>query len=161
MTHDELLRLVVYCADTGTFRRCCTTSSNAVSGALMGDENGDGYLRAMVAGRRWLLHRLAFFYVTGKEPELQIDHANGVRSDNRWCNLRAARQAENSQNLAVRKNNAVGLAGVSAKAGKWRAQIRANGRRFHLGTFETPEEASKAYRAAKAQMHKFAPEVRQ
>jgi hypothetical protein len=71
----------------------------------------DGYRR--IGAEEWGLKkasRLAFLYMTGNWPENQIDHINGVRSDDRWSNLRNATHGENLRNgnkrlMNVHKNN--------------------------------------------------------
>jgi hypothetical protein len=43
------------------------------------------------------------------------------------------------------KNNKSRYRGVNAKGKRWRAQARINGKKTHLGTFSTPEQAHSAY----------------
>lgn len=53
---------------------------------------------------------------------------------------------------AERSDNAAGLSGVTLSGARWRATIRVGGRAGRdrsLGTFDTPEEAHAAYRAAR------------
>jgi len=76
------------------------------------------------------------------------DHINGNPMDNRRCNLRIATHAENMRNSKKRKHSKNQYKGVSQNCKSkttWRAQIRVNGKRIHLGTFSSPEEAYKAY----------------
>ena len=47
----------------------------------------------------------------------------------------------------------------SKRQGKWWARIKANGKRRHLGSFTTAEEAQASYLAAKARMHPFSLEA--
>ena len=59
-------------------------------------------------GREYRLHRLVWLWVHGAHvPDgMTLDHINGVKTDNRICNLRLATPAQNSayyQN-AVRKD---------------------------------------------------------
>lgn len=59
------------------------------------------------------IHRFAMwtcgFNIEGK----QIDHLNGVRHDNRLCNLRVVESFLNRRNSAKQRNNTSGIAGVS------------------------------------------------
>jgi len=49
-----------------------------------------------------------------------------------------------------RRDNTSGFRGVSRKGSRWQAAIRPRGheKQIHLGTFDTPEEASRAYQQA-------------
>jgi hypothetical protein len=95
----------------------------------------------MIGGRDYLAHRLAYLYMTGKWPN-QIDHSNYDKSDNRWENLR---ECSREQNFA---NSYRHLKGVSWHHGKWRAEIKVNGRRHYLGRFDDPQEGALAYATA-------------
>lgn len=100
-------------------------------------------------------HILIWAYQTGEWPSGQIDHINQDPSDNRWCNLRLASKSENMRNVSMIKSNTSGYKGVSwSKAtGKWRASIKADGQQYHLGVFDTAEEASMAYTEAALKLH--------
>jgi hypothetical protein len=71
-------------------------------------------------------------------------------SEYRW--YRAA-HAENMRNRKTAKHNKVGLKGVQAHNGKFRARIWFDKKPFRLGTFPTPEEAHAAYVAAATRLH--------
>lgn len=81
-----------------------------------------------------------------KDDDL-VDHINGDTLDNRRSNLRLATVAQNNLNCTRRKDNTSGYKGVKKdkRSLKWSARIWANGKRLHLGTFNTPEEAYQAY----------------
>jgi hypothetical protein len=89
-------------------------------------------------------------------PEGVMDHINGNRADNRWCNLRMVDYSINNQNKRrATSRNSLGILGVSpvAKNGKFLAQIKYGGKQRRLGEFATPELAQAAYLAAKRQHH--------
>ncbi len=84
---------------------------------------------------------------------------NNIRNDNRIENLREVTHTQNQWNHAKRKNNTSGFKGVDfdKQNNKWRAQIRQNSKKLHLGWFLTPEEAYQAYcKAAIASRKEFA-----
>ena len=105
-------------------------------------KNESGYFQCTILGRGgYRAHRVIWFMMTGSWPE-QIDHINGNRTDNRWCNLRSVTAAENCQNSKRRRDNTSGVTGVcwNNKAG-WRVRISVNGQNKHLGYFDTFEAA--------------------
>lgn len=75
------------------------------------------------------------------------DHINMNTLDNRRSNLRVASASENRQNSGKRSNNTSGYKGVTYHKGrgKWRAQIKFNGKYKTLGEFNSAEEAYVAY----------------
>lgn len=83
---------------------------------------------------------------------MELDHINHVRADNRISNLREVSRSQNNKNMPRYKNNKSGVTGVSwyRSAGKWRAQIRVEGKKKHLGLFDEIKDAAKAVEAAEA-----------
>lgn len=81
-----------------------------------------------------------------KENEI-IAHMNNNGLDNRRSNLRLATQVKNMQNRKLNQNSTSGYKGVSwyKNISKWGARITINKKTKFLGTFDTPEEAHKAY----------------
>jgi hypothetical protein len=84
--------------------------------------------------------------MTGKWPKGVIDHIDGIKSDNRWDNLRDVTKGQNAHNSRLNKNNKSGHTGVSFRSdsGKWRAIIRLNGKLKNLGQYDTAEDAVNA-----------------
>lgn len=104
--------------------------------------------------RLFLAHRVIWLMQTGEWPRGTIDHINGIRTDNRWANLRDITKAQNGQNVrAARCNSSSGLLSAFPKRGKWFSSIKTNGKPIYLGAFGTPEEAHVAYLAAKKVLH--------
>ena len=96
-----------------------------------------GYYQLNIFGRPYLVHRLIFLYMNGELPENDVDHINGDRTDNRWCNLREVTRMENLHNMGVRPNNTTGHVGISLRSdtGSYHAYIDYNNKRIHLGNF--------------------------
>ena len=87
-----------------------------------------------------------------------VDHINGDRLDNRRQNLRIATPAENAANSKDRPRRS-GYRGVypHKPTGRWIAQISAGGHVRHLGIYDDPEAAARAYDlAARVQWGQFA-----
>lgn len=154
ISHEQLLSRIHYDPETGVFTRLVKTSAFARVGVTRGNPRGDGYRGLSVGGREYYLHRLAWFYVHGEWPRHVIDHVNGDRADNRLCNLRDVSQAANLQNIRKAKScSSTGLLGATRWRGKFRSDIRVDGRKRHLGVFDTAEAAHQAYVAAKRMYH--------
>ena len=104
--------------------------------------SGRGYLQTSLYKKSVFVHRLIFIYVYGYSP-ISVDHINGNKLDNRSENLREASVTENNRNVGLRKDNSSGVKGVYWKTAnkKWRAQIRIDGKRKHLGYFDDLELA--------------------
>lgn len=123
-----------------------------------GWNTGSGYLKVNLHKKNQYLHRLAWFYTHGVWPPHEIDHINGVKTDNRLANLRLVTHSENQHNIRARKNSAA-FTGVRRSASKdnWSARITVNGKETHIGCFSTAIQAHHAYLAAKAVYHPTAP----
>ena len=112
-------------------------------------------IKIAIRGTEFPAHRLAWLYMTGEWPKQEIDHRDGDGTNNRWANLREATSSENLRNCPAPRTNTTGHKGTcfDKKTGKFIAGLRVNGRRMNLGSFETHEEAIRAYRAAARKHH--------
>ncbi|WP_192798552.1 HNH endonuclease [Brucella anthropi] len=119
----------------------------------------NGYFHGALLNRNMSAHRVAWAVFYGAYPMADIDHINGIRSDNRISNLRAASRSENLRNSFIRSDNTSGFKGVSYHQGtsKWMAYIKTDRKRIYLGLYETAEQAHLAYcEAAKVHHGEFA-----
>ena len=150
LTVEYLRSILNYDPETGIFTWKISNSSRAKVGAVAGSLDGNGYLRLRLQSRLYQAHRLAWFYMCGEWPKLNIDHINRNPSDNRLVNLRDVTQKQNLQNAGKRSDNTSGHPGVSwyKQRSKWRARIKHNQKNIHLGYFSTLEEAIAARKAA-------------
>lgn len=100
-------------------------------------------------------HRAAWALMTGAWPDVEIDHKNTDRGDNRFDNLREANHQQNQCNKPRAWNNKSGFKGVhfNKSSGKWVSQITRNKHCKNLGSFDSPETASLAYAEASKQLH--------
>ena len=77
---------------------------------------------------------------------IQVDHIDRNTLNNRRSNLRLATNQQNSCNRRTQAANPYGFKGVYAsRNGRWRAQINVRRVVRHLGTFDRPEDAARAY----------------
>ena len=107
-----------------------------------------GYKIGTIFCRHLKAHRVIWLMKTGEWP-VNIDHINGVRSDNRWENLREVTFAENMKNKRINKNNTSGVTGVSfdRSNNKWTATLG----RLRLGAFENKQDAIRARKKAESE----------
>lgn len=123
-------------------------------GKRAGFVNSEGYRSVSIGKSLHLEHRLIWLIVTGGLPIDEIDHIDGDRTNNAWMNLREATRSANQQNLRrANIDSKSGLLGVVQSGRRWRAGIKVNGTYIHLGTHDTPSEASAAYMNAKRVLH--------
>ena len=156
LTPERLREVLDYNRDTGVFVWAVPTNPRIKVGDVAGCVPERGYRLVRIDRHPYRAHRLAWLYVYGEWPAVQIDHINGDRADNRLANLREATGAENMQNQRrPQSNNQSGFLGVRPSGGRWRAAIMVGGRKRYLGCFGTPEKASEAYVAAKRELHPF------
>jgi len=120
--------------------------------------NGGYAMRGIREGkhtRKVYMHR----FICNPEYNLEIDHINRDRLDNRRINLRACTRKENAGNISLAKNNTSGFKGVgwSMEKNKWRSYIETRGKLKHLGYFNNKKVAAKIYnKVAKLYFGKFA-----
>jgi len=154
----RLRELLCYDPETGVFVWCVSNGKRAIAGRPAGGISRNGYLRISLENARHYAHRLAWLYVHGVWPQGQIDHINGVKTDNRIANLREATASQNGQNRSTaRADSGSGMIGVrlNPMSGRWGAEIVKGGQKHSLGYFDTPDAAHAAYLAAKRELHEF------
>jgi hypothetical protein len=104
-------------------------------------ESTNGY--AATGDKCLYMHRLVLG-VSNKE--VTVDHVNGKRiRDNRKQNLRKATPSQQQANSQRRVDNTTGYKGVTKRDGRYIARLGVNGKRIHIGNFNTAIEAAKAY----------------
>lgn len=156
----ELLRqLLRYEPETGKLfwlPRDCT--SRRFNSQYAGKEalyciNNKGYPHGSIMAHRYNAHVVIWAITHGAWPSGQIDHINGVKTDNRLVNLRHVSAAENQRNMKRPINNTSGIVGVGWCAGKrkWRASINVNDRTRHIGYFSDIADAATARKAAEVE----------
>src|SRR6185437_13718583 len=147
ITHEQLLEDLVYEPETGHFlwRR---NIYRVTAGSIAGSAGSGGYIYIKLRQKKYLAHRLAWFYVHKEWPDTEIDHANHSKTDNRLDNLRKASRSDNRSNSLRTKS---GLKGAyfnpkkNSKSRPWHSHIHINGKSIRLGSFATEIEAHVAF----------------
>lgn len=159
LTQERLHNLLNYDRNTGVFTWAVGRRGRARRGGIAGSHI-NGYISISVDGVIFKAHQLVWLYCNGELPDavngLFVDHINGIRDDNRVCNLRLVTHGQNQQNrIKARKDSTSGVIGVGwhPTDNAWRARITANGKCVFLGNFDSKEEACEAYLKAKARLH--------
>lgn len=146
-SQEELKRVLHYDPDIGDFiwkERSGPKARPGKLGELAGGIDKDGYRIIVVFNQRVKAHRLAFYYMDGYIPEYEVDHINGIRDDNRWCNLREVSRSCNARNSVLSKNNTSGVVGISFYSNRWYAYINDNKKHIRLGSFKNKDDAVRA-----------------
>jgi hypothetical protein len=133
--------------------------------ALVDDED---YERILAAGK-WYAHRSGKVWYAerkitradGRQRDermhwavlgirRRLDHKDGNGLNCQKTNLRFASYSQNGMNQARHRNNKSGVHGVfwNAEKQKWQAQIKAAGKKRHLGYFALLADAAEARRHA-------------
>lgn len=158
ITAERLREVLHYDPETGVFT-CRINRRRARTGDIAGTLTKKGYVQIAIDGSLYLGHRLAWLYMTGEWPELDCDHEDTNKSNNRWSNLREATPTQNNANCRTRSHNVSGLKGVryDKRRSRWWACLTANKKFVWLGYHPTPEAAHAAYvTAAKDYFGEFA-----
>ena len=161
MLTQELLRENFrYDPETGNFfwnKQTVNNNRNLVYPISCRDKDGYVIVGSVLSGKfkNYRVHRLIWIYVHG-EITHEIDHINGIRDDNRLCNLREVTHQQNMMNRVRKKtkNQLRGIYKVKGKTPSWAAEITCQGVKHYLGVYKTPEEANLAYEEARAKYFK-------
>ena len=145
---DKIKENLSYDKDTGLFTWLKSTYGRK-EGNIAGGLDQQGYVVIGFNYVQYKAHRLAFLFMEGEIPDF-VDHANGIRDDNRWCNLRPACIKTNGWNRKGKSTGGTGYKSVylDTRSGKYKSQITVDGIQKHLGYFDCPEKAHEAYKKA-------------
>ena len=121
---EHLLSTYRYDAATG---KVINRKWNREYPGMIDKNRGYVYVFVFFRGERFKLwkHRLVFFLVHRRFPK-EIDHLNGIKTDNRIENLREVNRSENEANKLRKwkKNADSGLPGIHKKGRVFRTEFR-------------------------------------
>ena len=113
-----------------------------------------GYYQVRLNGKSESWHSLVWSHFNGSIPDgYEIDHKNNVLTDNLIENLQILTHTANSRACKRQTNNKSGYPGVREKGNKFVATITMNGKKKHLGYFNSKEDAFESYKEAKIKYH--------
>ncbi|WPH64071.1 endonuclease [Vibrio phage vB_VpP_1] len=158
ISQKELIDLVNYDPETGIFtwkeRKENARFNTRYAGNPVGCIAPEGYMITSLFSRTYRLHTLAWLYMTGVKP-IMIDHINGIKTDNRFSNLRECNPGNNARNTGIKPNNKSGFKGVrwNKQCQKWQAVVKFNYKSHHAGLFDSKVEAARAYDKKAIELH--------
>ena len=117
--------------------------------------SGKVYAKAYSRGKTKAYHAKLHQIICPCEEGYEPDHHDGNSLNNCSSNLIPVTHSKNVMNEVIPSNNTTGYKGVhrEQRGKKWIANIGVDNKRYHLGTFETKEEAIKARKEAEAKYH--------
>ena len=135
----RIKELFDYC-ESGNLIEKTFRSKNKIGAQLKCSIDKDGYLKCCVDKKYYRLHRLIYFWHFGIFPTI-VDHVDRNILNNKISNLRGATHSQNSANR-TKPNKIIG---VKKRGNKFCAVTFVNKKSKHIGTFETIEQAGRAY----------------
>jgi hypothetical protein len=152
LTQEQLRQEIHYDPETGIFMKMSVCRGGLKPKVLIGNvKSSSGYLQIRISGKVHQAHRLAWFYMTGRMPDFQIIHVDGIKHNNRWGNLERRTSIRVDKKAGSEHGSGVmGVTWVKDKS-KWRARIRINDIDVHLGMFKELNDAIEAREEANAQ----------
>ena len=102
---------------------------------------GNGYAEGKINKKAIKMHRFLLDVLDKKDVE--VDHIDRNRLNNKRQNLRICTRLQNSKNISIRKDNTSGQSGVcwDKRMKKWVVRIQKNKIEYVLGYFSNKEDA--------------------
>jgi len=152
LTQSKVKRLFKY--RDGELYWKITPSKNVRKGNKAGSINSEGYKQVGIGHNTYVYGRIIFLMFHGYLPEC-VSYIDANPLNTRIENLRAATQSQVNCHKKKLSNNTSAFKGVSfhKQVGKYKAAIVKKKKSHHLGYFDTPEEAYKAYCKAAKKLH--------
>lgn len=150
----ELQRVLRYAPEEGAFYWLVNNRHpKARVGMRAGRVNALGRAQVGYKNMQLFVHRLVWLFETREWPAGMIDHIDGNPLNNLFANLRESNHSLNGQNQKAWRNGKLIGTSWHKRRNKYIAAIKLNGKRIHLGYFETEALAHEAYLVAKRTFH--------
>jgi hypothetical protein len=122
-------------------------AAGSIAGKCRGRNATHGYQQIAIDKKLYMAHRLAYYYMTGIDPEgLVVDHIDRNRKNNAFNNLRAATFQVNNLNHGREPTF------CSFIRGRYQAQFTLQGKHYYCGVFDSADEATAASLARKLEL---------
>lgn len=139
---DDVRRLLCYDDSSGILKWVNPhPDSRGMAGRAVSAVSKSGYVVITINRVKYQAHRIIWLYVYGEMPPEFIDHINGIKTDNRICNLRLASRSQNGMNSKYR-GNLSGHKNVYPNKGGFLVRIRSGGI-AHQKWFKSIDDAVK------------------
>lgn len=149
---DLITNYFKYNQDTGDFIRTLPIG-RAKAGEKAGCISKNGYVYIPFMGKQYLAHRLAFIFMGRELPKEDVDHIDGVRSNNTWSNLRLVNRSQNLMNRVPNKGRQHKNVYWCVHANSYRVKMKIDGVTRHFGYFKTLEEAAEKAISVRKEFH--------
>ena len=130
----------------------CGRVRNAKTSRILKPSDSSGYYHVVLCKngkvKSFHIHRLvAEAFLENPNDFKYIDHRDGNKINNNYENLRFCSISQNAMNKKKSDNCSSTYKGVyfNKRCRKWHVQIMIDGKRKHIGLFESEKEAAKMY----------------
>ena len=131
----------------GNVYRKYTTEWRVTGKAISSGYRNFGGVKKGVRWMRYVHRMVAELFIENPDNLAEVDHMDRNRLNNFVGNLRWASRQQNAENMCGH--------GCYKRGNRWVAHIRSNGKKLHLGCFDTEAEARACYLGAKKIAHTF------
>lgn len=140
ITRDRLIEKLAFDTSTGDFTWKTTYRKGLVAG-YKATERGKTYVRIRIDDELIMAHALVWLYVHNEWPAFEIDHINGIGTDNRPENLRRSNRLLNNSNTRKRKDAAEHKNIQKTPNGKYTGVVKYAKLPLSIGTYKALETA--------------------
>lgn len=138
---------------------CKGRDAGREAGSIHVNQAGKTHFIVIIAGEVFFAHRVVYSlqHCRALSTRDMIDHEDNCGLNNTPGNLRLATSSENCCNTPRRRDCTSGIKGVCfcnhRGRGTWRARVMLNGKRHHVGRFQTKPMAEQAIREFRPTLH--------
>lgn len=150
LTPEMVRHWLAYDPETGLITWRIPTLSGKKAGDPAGSLRPEGYMHIRVCGCQPMAHRVAWLLYYGDWPDGNLDHIDGIRSNNAISNLRLVSRSQNQKNKARCRRNKSGCVGVrwDKTLDAWLASITSEGKQIYLLSTRSLIDAAAARKSA-------------